>query len=67
MADQGKHRDITIPTDNKIDSFDGGVRAKNTDKSPSDSCKPFSGYVGSWFSKMPRGENTIASTVRCWG
>ena len=52
MADKGKHRVITIPTDNKIDSFVGGVRAKNTDKSPSDPCKPFNGYVGSWFCKM---------------
>ena len=50
MADQGKHRVITIPTDNDIDSVVGGVRSKNNESS-SDSCKPFN--VGSWFCKMP--------------
>ena len=33
MDDKGKHRVIKIPTDNEIDSFVGGVRAKNTDRS----------------------------------
>ena len=33
MADKGKRRVITIQTDNEMDSFVGGVRAKNTDKS----------------------------------
>ena len=53
MDDKGKHRVMTIPTNEEIDSFVGGVRAKNTHKSPSDPCKPFNGYVGSWFCKMP--------------
>ena len=45
MADKDKHRVITIPTDNEMDSLlvENGVRAKNTDKSHSDPCKPFHG------------------------
>ena len=51
MADKGKNRVIMIPADNEIDSFIGGVRAKKTDKFPSDPCRPFNGYVGCGFSR----------------
>ena len=51
MADKGKHRVITIPTDNEIYSFVGGCRAKNTDKAHSDPCNSFNGYVGHSFAR----------------
>ena len=47
-----------IPADNEMDNFVDGVRAKITDKFPSDPCKPINGYVGSWFCKMPRDDKT---------
>ena len=60
MADKGEHRVITIPTDYEMNSFVGGnwSSSQNTDKCPSDPCKPFDGYVRPWFCKLPRGVNT---------